>query len=205
MTVRCTKCGEELLGAVNCCWKCGQAFALRPEIDGRPPVRPAGPPTAEPALEAEVIEDATVDQLAAATPVAVAAQVQPMPMTAVPAHPPVAARVIAPPKVSTADFINAQRASLTAMGGTAAAFVLGVFALGIGLFGFWGAPIALLGLVMGIWGLYSPRRGWALAAMLVCCLAIGLSSYTGARQLYRHMLKSRVPAQEEDSSQFSPP
>ena len=101
---------------------------------------PAGPSTAEPALEAEVIEDAAVDQLAAATPLAVAAQVQPMPMTAVPAHPPVAARVVAPPKVSTADFIDAQRASLTAMGGTAAAFVLGVFALGIGLFGFWGAP-----------------------------------------------------------------
>ena len=205
MSVRCTKCGEELLGAVNRCWKCGQTFALRPEIDGRPPVRPAGPPTAEPALDAEVIEEAAADQVVAAAPVAVAAGVQPMPLTAAPIRLPIAARVIVPPRPSTADFIDAQRASLTAMGGTAGAFVLGVFALGIGLFGFWGAPIALLGLVMGIWGLYSSRRGWALAAMLVCCLAIGLSSYTGARQLYRHILKSRVPAQEEDSSQFPSP
>ena len=205
MAVRCTKCGEELLGAVNRCWKCGQAFALRPEIDGRPPVRSAAPPTIEPVLDAEVIEDAKADQLAAAAPVAVADQIQPMPITVIPAYPPIAARVITPPRLSTADLIEAQRASLTAMGGTAAAFVLGVFALGIGLFGFWGAPIALLGLIMGIWGLYSSRRGWALAAMLVCCLAIGLSSYIGARQLYYQILKSRPAVQDEDSSQFTPP
>src|SRR4051795_11818810 len=39
MAVRCSKCGEELLGAVNRCWKCGQTFALHPEMDGTPPVR----------------------------------------------------------------------------------------------------------------------------------------------------------------------
>jgi len=46
MAVKCTKCDEELLGAVNRCWKCGQTFAAHPEADGQPPVRvecsPAG-------------------------------------------------------------------------------------------------------------------------------------------------------------------
>ncbi len=55
MAVRCSKCGEELLGAVNRCWKCGQMFALHPEIDGTPPVRSERPPTNEP-LQATVVE-----------------------------------------------------------------------------------------------------------------------------------------------------
>ena len=91
------------------------------------------------------------------------------------------------------------------MGGTAAAFVLGVLGLVFGLLGFWGVPVALLGLILGIWGLYSSRRRWALAAMLLCCLAVGFSSYMGARQLYLQILKSRPVVQEDDSYQFAPP
>ena len=34
MAVRCSKCGEELLGPVNRCWKCGQQFAAQAEIGG---------------------------------------------------------------------------------------------------------------------------------------------------------------------------
>src|SRR5437764_4561953 len=59
MTVRCSKCGEELLGAVNRCWKCGQTFALRPEIDGRPPVMAEPRPPDEASLEAIVLEAAS--------------------------------------------------------------------------------------------------------------------------------------------------
>src|SRR5688572_19636598 len=39
MAVRCSKCGEELLGPVNRCWKCGQQFAAQAEAGGLPPVR----------------------------------------------------------------------------------------------------------------------------------------------------------------------
>src|SRR6267142_2000341 len=65
MAVRCSKCGEELLGAVNRCWKCGQMFALRPEIDGRPPVRSEMPLAAEQTLEAIVVEQAKGNETAA--------------------------------------------------------------------------------------------------------------------------------------------
>ena len=57
MAVRCAKCGEELLGAVNRCWKCGTMFAARPELDGRPPVRVEMPP-AEAMLNAEPLDAA---------------------------------------------------------------------------------------------------------------------------------------------------
>jgi hypothetical protein len=30
VAVHCSKCGEELLGAVNRCWRCGQAYAVPP-------------------------------------------------------------------------------------------------------------------------------------------------------------------------------
>ena len=39
MAVRCSHCGEELMGAVNRCWKCGRAFSAQPATDGLPPVR----------------------------------------------------------------------------------------------------------------------------------------------------------------------
>src|SRR6478672_8845126 len=39
MAVRCSKCGEELLGPVNRCWKCGQQFTAQAESGGLPPVR----------------------------------------------------------------------------------------------------------------------------------------------------------------------
>jgi hypothetical protein len=55
MAVHCAKCGEELLGAVNRCWKCGQIFVRRPEMDGLPPVRMERPPEASEPLDAIVL------------------------------------------------------------------------------------------------------------------------------------------------------
>src|SRR5438876_8864385 len=100
MAVRCSKCGEELLGAVNRCWKCGQMFALRPEIDGRPPVRTESPIAQEQPLAAIVL-DPDQGQQAAAIGVA----------PAKPAVIPVAMpRYIQPPrKATTAELIDARR------------------------------------------------------------------------------------------------
>ena len=47
-----------------------------------------------------------------------------------------------------------------------------------------GALIAILGLGMGMWGLHSKRRGWALFGMLICVAAISLASYSGAMLIY---------------------
>src|SRR5436190_459879 len=44
MAVTCSNCGEELLGAVNRCWKCGSAFAAPPKTADEPPVRRAPVP-----------------------------------------------------------------------------------------------------------------------------------------------------------------
>ncbi|MFO0821239.1 MAG: hypothetical protein U1A77_25065 [Pirellulales bacterium] len=39
MPVHCAACGEELLGAVNRCWRCGRSFAHAPTPESEPPVR----------------------------------------------------------------------------------------------------------------------------------------------------------------------
>jgi hypothetical protein len=212
MAVRCAKCGEELLGAVNRCWKCGTMFAARPEIDGRPPVRVEMPP-AEAMLNAAPLDAVLLDEppQAALTPGAAAAPPPadapatfvapqpylPTPPTATVAPIPRPARPVA--RTTPADRVEGLRKSNMAMGGTVGALVLGVFALVLSLFRFEAALIALLGLIMGIWGLNSPRRNWALVAMLLCCLAIGLGSYTGAMQLYVYLQKNR-PVQMQDDS-----
>ena len=199
MSVRCAKCGEELLGAVNRCWKCGQIFARHPEIDGLPPVRMERPPAAGEPLEAIVLDDEAEagNAAAGAAPVALAAP----PATSFP-PPPVAPvvqyipRPIAPPP-TTGEIIEARRSSLTAMGGTVGAIVLGIFAVCISPFWFPGALIGLLGLALGIWGLYSPRRGWALAGVLLCCLGIGLGAFRGASDIYILIQKNQPVERDE--------
>lgn len=180
MGVRCTKCGEELLGAVNRCWRCGQKVAAHADAAAPPTVRPEilAVSTDEP-LDAVVLEDG-----AAAT------------TTAIASGPPVK-----PPRpLSTAERIDAKRKSLMAMGGTVGSLVLGSFALALAAFRFEAALIALMGLVMGIWGLYSPRRRLALFAMLLCWLGIGVGTYTGVRQLYIHILKNRPVVANPDTT-----
>jgi hypothetical protein len=219
MAVRCAKCGEELLGAVNRCWKCGTSFAARPEIDGRPPVMlemPAEPAPNAP-LDAVVIDEPASGNGAAAGIGAVAAAhaAAPPPAPAIspapyypPPQPPMST-VLVKPRVaqrlisSPADRVDSLRKSNMAMGGTVGAVVLGTFALALSLFRFEAAIIAVMGLIMGIWGLYSPRRNWALAAMLLCCLAIGLGAFTGVRQLYIYLEKSR-PVELRDPTMVTP-
>jgi hypothetical protein len=88
-----------------------------------------------------------------------------------------------PRRPTTADLIEARRMSMIAMGGTVASVVLGVFTALLAAVWPPAGFVAVLGLIMGIWGLYSPRRNWALAGMLLCCLAIGLGGYGGVRRL----------------------
>lgn len=186
MAVRCSKCGEELLGAVNRCWKCGQMFALHPEMDGTPPVRTERPPSNQP-LPAAVAGESAGQTPAAGTAPLVAvtpATVPPQVTTWTP-------RPAPPRRATTAELIEARRAGQMAMGGTVASIVLGVFAAGFAFVWPPAAVIAVLGLFMGIWGLYSPRRNWALVGMLICCLGIGIGMYGGAKAVYVYVESQR--------------
>lgn len=193
MTVRCAKCGEELLGAVNRCWKCGQQFIARPTIKGLPPVRPefeaAG---AEAAIEATVLEDEPAGEESKAESVAVAAPV----VAAVVPLPPPMNPLVATRQPSLVRPVK-KAPNIAALGGTVGALVLGVFAAVLGLFRYEAAIVALIGLMMGIWGLYSPRRGWALVGMLLCCLGIAVGTFTGARALYFYVNQNAPIVVEE--------
>jgi hypothetical protein len=197
MTVRCANCGEELLGAVNRCWKCGRQFVARPTIEGLPPVQAElAAAAAEPALEAQVLDENSISADGVVQPAVAHAAVAVMP-----ASRPLPANPLATPKQPALARPARKIPNLAAMGGTIGALVLGAFSLLLAPFRFEAAIIALLGLLMGIWGLYSPRRGWALVGMLLCCLGISVGTYTGVRQLYWHLNRNAPVTAEESESQ----
>jgi hypothetical protein len=173
-------------------------------------------PPAEASVSAAPLDAVLIDEPpeAALTPGAAAAPLAEAPATFVAPQPylptPPTAAVAPQPrppqhvaKSTPADRVEGIRKSNMAMGGTVGALVLGVFALVLSLFRFEAALIALLGLIMGIWGLYSPRRNWALVGMLLCCLAIGLGSYTGAMQLYVYLQKNRPVEMRDESADIA--
>lgn len=61
MRAQCGYCGEEILGAVNRCWRCGHRFSSSASGDGQPPVRrtPITTPLdgSPPSIEALVVDD----------------------------------------------------------------------------------------------------------------------------------------------------
>ena len=89
-----------------------------------------------------------------------------------------------------------------AVAGAVIAILMGVFALSIAWIQSWvtisaAIVIALIGFAMGIWGLYSKRRGWALFGLLICCAGLGMATYTGTRLVY-DLQREREEAIEVD-------
>ena len=79
MAVTCSKCGEELLGAVNRCWRCGAKFMPHHGDTGVPPVRQSPPGDlnlAQPAAEPPSLED-DIPVAEAATPDVADASIEP--------------------------------------------------------------------------------------------------------------------------------
>ena len=211
MAVRCSKCGEELLGPVNRCWKCGQLFATLPDAGGLPPVRGEVPSlatsamgaaasggTIDAAAPADAVPTADADPTQAALPPSGGIRtgspfIPGAMMASVPSQP--AAKPLPgnrPKPPPTQQLIRDHAAVAGAVG----SLVLGIFGLSVA----WmtdptavigAALLALLGLVMGMWGLYSRRRGWALFGMLLCVGAISLASYSGAMLIYEAQLEAR--------------
>src|SRR3954471_6203119 len=99
--VRCSTCGEELLGAVNRCWRCGTAVvAISPAaVSASQPGELSG--TADVAVGGPTLTDA-----AGHSPTSLQRPV---------------------PRLTTAELIDARRAGMMAMGGTVTSLFLGVF------------------------------------------------------------------------------
>ena len=195
----CPQCGEALMGAVNRCWKCG--------LDLRAETRPGAIPVSRTAHEPVIIAEIAEPRLAESeTP-----QMVPQPVIASAGEPAVGAAGVSqqgppiefgpnakgalllppreaphfgggpkkkPPTLQTAYASN---------GGAIAALVLGIFGLILAPWRFEGAIVGLIGLIMGLWGLYSQRRGWALLGLILCCFAIAIGMYTGVFWLFKVM------------------
>jgi hypothetical protein len=229
MSVRCSKCGEELLGPVNRCWKCGQQFTAQAEAGGLPPVRYAPVNLPPDVVQAEFADggvvtaaapgmEPTAASSAASTNVptsATAASLGPIGKSVRSGSPFVKGAVMQP--VTTPAFPRKPLApglsprlpgppghDPLAVAGAITAILMGMFALGIAWIANWvaisaAAVIALIGFGMGIWGLYSKRRGWALFGILISCAAIGLATFTGSILVHQSM-QERQETIEGDQS-----
>ncbi len=202
----CPNCGEALMGAVNRCWKCG--LDLRAE--SRPGVIPVSRTAQEPLIVAELVEAAPAKDNARDSAALVSPPIPNPTEPAIGVETPVlefgpngsllrrgspfaANALLLPPRQvpefggpATKPKKNSLQQAYASNGGAIAALILGVFGLILSPLRFEGAIVGLVGLMMGIWGLYSQRRGWALAGLILCCLAIAIGMYTGVYWLFKY-------------------
>jgi hypothetical protein len=169
---------------------------LPPEKDGRPPVRVAAMTSATEPLDAIVLQGTDGDREQRTGNRQKSQTSQPIPV-AMP-------RIVQPRSRSATELIDARRVGIMAMGGTVASLVLGVFAAILA--GIWppAALIAVLGLIMGIWGLSSPRRNWALVGMLLCCLAIGVGTFGVAKSIYLEVKNRKALTIDDPAAEIEP-
>jgi len=196
MSVFCAKCGEELLGAINRCWRCGTEYESRSGPIDIPPLRrgPIRGPL-DGSLEADVIDRATTVDDSDSKPDRGDAV-----NDATVAHTPQMRRgspfrteEADPEGDSTDEFLRSGPPAPTlypqyggASMGSVMAMTLGFLGLGLAKYiQIAGILTAGFGLGMGVWGLYSKRRGAAIFGLLLCCAAITLASFFGAVEVYR--------------------
>jgi hypothetical protein len=230
MAVYCSHCGEELLGAVNRCWKCGRTFSARLDPSGLPPIR--RPPltgsldaadfSETGALVAEVLDEGLGVAGAADAQAAPATRAADAAVKIAIAHSPQSAEKKRPPRCGSPFAVSdraapdrtapprspavaqPRRKNAGAAGAAIAAVVLGVLGLVLSYYFTIGALlISLAGLGLGVWGLYSEHRGLAILAVLLCCLALSISAFHGAVDLYTNLYGSG-PWQSEFESVVEP-
>ena len=210
MPVICANCGEELLGAVNRCWRCGQHALSTPDAASVPPVRrtpvsmeqPApqaarpstqerDPPVAEKTSDTTSTDSPLSDEGIQfddpAKPAATTAEVVP------------AGNVDNREEVDTlpqrlTPIPNSPRPAVTtpkppswknwiAFGGILA----GLLATGIGWLTPWMLILAVVGVVCGILGLTSRRKALAIVALLLCMLGVSVSSVRLAYDVFYYL------------------
>ncbi|WP_425614759.1 hypothetical protein NA78x_004636 [Anatilimnocola sp. NA78] len=200
MARECPRCGDELMGAVNRCWKCG--------LDLRAATQPTTPRTSATSHEPIIVAELAAEPQSASPTERLSPTPPAAPVVAPSSTAPVeflidgttrrrgspftpGALLLPPPSAPTfgqptkPQAVVSLQQSYASNGGAVAAIVLGLFGLIIAPLRFEGAIVGVVGLIMGIWGLYSRRRGWALFGLILCCLAIGIGCYTGAIWLYQ--------------------
>jgi hypothetical protein len=98
-----------------------------------------------------------------------------------------------------------QPPNYAAQGGAYAALALGLCGLALSFWRWEAAVIAFVGLIAGLWGIYSPRRNLALVGMLLCALAMGLGSYRGVSDLYVFLYKDAPVVNTEEVDEYGLP
>jgi len=245
MAVICAKCGEELLGAINRCWRCGTEYESRSGETDLPPIRRRPIPPEPLVPEVVAPNDVIVGSIDAETGAADMVASGPNATAATPSG-------SSSPRISESDALEAivfddelannnggdgtvndmatdsagaaptagmRRGSpfrakeketgadddlatgnqlgaspqptqypknMAASVGPTLAIALGGISLCLAY------PIPLAGLIvagvglgLGIWGLYSKRHFAAIIGMLLCCVAITISGFFGAAEVYQ--------------------
>jgi len=165
MTTTCSKCGEELLGAVNRCWRCRQEFPVHSGPSDLPPVR--RPPTDGPRdVSSQQADEIVVAELATSS----------QRIETPPTDGPVQSAPTVPAAPSSPDRpVNA--ASI-------ASLIIGLVSVVLSFHTSWALPGCVIGLGLGIWGLCAPRRGPAVAGVMFCCIGLAISGFFAALDLY---------------------
>ena len=153
MPVRCSKCGEELMGSVNRCWRCGLMFGHTTDEDARPPVRRA--PVALNATEGEVVAVAIEPANRDAEQTDAESEREP-------------------------DEVGVSlRGKIPWLCAYASSVIGGIGCL-TGWFIWWSMFPALLGIALGVLGLNSDRRDVAVTGIVLCSIALFAASVNAA-------------------------
>lgn len=174
MAVHCARCGEELMGAVNRCWKCGHTVASHSGPLDLPPIRraPVQLRPSEP-LEAVILDEAesgVQSPLRRGSPFRAGAAGRPLPVTA--SSPPATGSPV------SANFGGAQIAAYASLHLAVLALVF-IFSIPIATL-----LLALAAIPLGIWGLYGSRRRTASIALVLACIALAWGAFASLVQLY---------------------
>jgi hypothetical protein len=80
-----------------------------------------------------------------------------------------------------------------AVGGAIASVMLGAMSLLIGWFTAWALVTCIVGVAMGVWGVYSRKRATAMIGICLCCAALLLTGVAAAVRLYKQLNNGAGP------------
>jgi len=197
MPVRCSKCGEELLGSVNRCWKCGTLFHLRTEKSGLPPVRMTPVETVIAAeladTEAPVLAEVLNQDLGIESPPpgenenTSVRRGSPFADSFTPTKLAASGDRTSREHVELKGQLDARKHMLLLLA-SVSSLLLGSFSVVL-LFVSAVATffISTIGLGLGLTGLRGNRRGPAIAGIVLCCLALGLAGFVATLYVFELM------------------
>jgi hypothetical protein len=171
MAVQCAHCGEELLGSVNRCFRCGQTLVAHAGPTDLPPVR--RPPIADPVdapVAAILVSDQVDDESRNVPPMRTGS-----PFTS--------------PSTTLPHTLQARFQNLASVPGPRASSLApnlaGGFSIGLGViacvisYAFWpgGVGIALAGIGFGLWSLASHKRLLGTSGLVLSVIGFAVAVY----------------------------